>query len=31
VIRVMAEGDDGAQVERLVDAICAAVKEAADA
>ncbi len=29
VIRVMAEGDDGAQVERLVDAICDAVKEAA--
>jgi phosphoglucosamine mutase len=29
VIRVMAEGDDAAQVERLVDHICAAVKEAA--
>jgi phosphoglucosamine mutase len=29
VIRVMAEGDDGAQVERVVDQICAAVKEAA--
>ncbi len=29
VIRVMAEGDDGAQVERVVDEICAAVKEAA--
>jgi phosphoglucosamine mutase len=29
VIRVMAEGDDGAQVTRLVDAICAAVQEAA--
>jgi phosphoglucosamine mutase len=29
VIRVMAEGDDAAQVERLVDAICDAVKEAA--
>lgn len=31
VIRVMAEGDDASQVERVVDAICAAVKEAADA
>jgi phosphoglucosamine mutase len=29
VIRVMAEGDDAAQVEQVVDAICAAVKEAA--
>ena len=29
VIRVMAEGDDAAQVERLVDAICDAVKAAA--
>ena len=29
VIRVMAEGDDAAQVERLVDAICDAVKKAA--
>lgn len=29
VIRVMAEGDDAAQVERLVDAICAAVQEVA--
>jgi phosphoglucosamine mutase len=29
VIRVMAEGDDSAQVERVVDAICGAVKEAA--
>lgn len=29
VIRVMAEGDDAAQVERVVDAICDAVKEAA--
>jgi phosphoglucosamine mutase len=29
VIRVMAEGDDGAQVERVVDQICEAVKEAA--
>lgn len=29
VIRVMAEGDDAGQVERVVDAICAAVKEAA--
>jgi phosphoglucosamine mutase len=28
VIRVMAEGDDAAQVERVVDRICAAVKEA---
>jgi phosphoglucosamine mutase len=28
VIRVMAEGDDAAQVERLVDAICEAVKAA---
>ncbi len=28
VIRVMAEGDDAQQVETLVDAICAAVKEA---
>jgi phosphoglucosamine mutase len=28
VIRVMAEGDDAAQVERLVDAICDAVREA---
>ena len=31
VIRVMAEGDDAAQVEQVVDAICAAVKEAANA
>ena len=31
VIRVMAEGDDAAEVESVVDAICAAVKEAADA
>jgi len=31
VIRVMAEGDDAGQVEQVVDAICAAVKEAADA
>ncbi|MEQ1497364.1 MAG: phosphoglucosamine mutase [Novosphingobium sp.] len=31
VIRVMAEGDDAAQVEQVVDAICDAVKEAADA
>jgi phosphoglucosamine mutase len=31
VIRVMAEGDDAEQVEQVVDAICAAVKEAADA
>jgi phosphoglucosamine mutase len=29
VIRVMAEGDDAAQVERVVDAICEAVKAAA--
>ncbi len=29
VIRVMAEGDDGAQVEAIVDRICEAVKEAA--
>ena len=29
VIRVMAEGDDAGQVERVVDAICDAVKEAA--
>jgi phosphoglucosamine mutase len=29
VIRVMAEGDDAAQVERVVDAICAAVRKAA--
>ena len=29
VIRVMAEGDDAAQVERLVDGICAAVSEVA--
>jgi phosphoglucosamine mutase len=29
VIRVMAEGDDASQVERVVDAICEAVKEAA--
>jgi phosphoglucosamine mutase len=29
VIRVMAEGDDAAQVERVVDRICDAVKEAA--
>ncbi|MFM5886185.1 MAG: phosphoglucosamine mutase [Novosphingobium sp.] len=29
VIRVMAEGDDAAEVEAVVDAICAAVKEAA--
>ena len=29
VIRVMAEGDDAAQVEAVVDRICAAVKEAA--
>ena len=28
VIRVMAEGDDAAQVEQVVDAICAAVKDA---
>ena len=31
VIRVMAEGVDAGQVEQVVDAICAAVKEAADA
>jgi len=31
VIRVMAEGDDPAQVTRVVDSICAAVREAADA
>jgi phosphoglucosamine mutase len=31
VIRVMAEGDDAAEVEQVVDAICAAVKDAADA
>jgi phosphoglucosamine mutase len=31
VIRVMAEGDDAGEVEAVVDAICAAVKEAADA
>ncbi len=31
VIRVMAEGDDAREVEILVDAICRAVKEAADA
>ena len=31
VIRVMAEADDAAQVDAVVDAICAAVKEAADA
>ncbi|WP_309621434.1 phosphoglucosamine mutase [Novosphingobium sp.] len=31
VIRVMAEGDDAGQVEQVVDAICAAVKEATDA
>jgi len=29
LIRVMAEGDDGAQVERVVDAICAAVEQVA--
>ena len=29
VIRVMAEGDDAAQVERVVDTICDAVKAAA--
>ena len=29
VIRVMAEGDDAAEVEAVVDAICAAVSEAA--
>jgi phosphoglucosamine mutase len=31
VIRVMAEGDDAGEVEQVVDAICAAVKEAAGA
>ena len=31
VIRVMAEGDDAAEVEQVVDAICDAVKEAASA
>ncbi len=31
VIRVMAEGDDAREVESVVDAICHAVKEAADA
>ncbi|MEY4238527.1 MAG: hypothetical protein RL339_1128 [Pseudomonadota bacterium] len=31
VIRVMAEGDDAAEVEQIVDAICDAVKEAASA
>jgi phosphoglucosamine mutase len=31
VIRVMAEGDDAAQVEQVVDEICAAVKEATNA
>ncbi|MFM6949900.1 MAG: phosphoglucosamine mutase [Novosphingobium sp.] len=31
VIRVMAEGDDAAEVEQVVDAICAAVQEAARA
>ena len=31
VIRVMAEGDDAAEIEQLVDAICAAVQAAADA
>ncbi|MGH6786170.1 MAG: phosphoglucosamine mutase, partial [Novosphingobium sp.] len=31
VIRVMAEGDDGAQVEATVAAICEAVQEAAGA
>ncbi len=31
VIRVMAEGDDAGQVETVVDAICQAVKEAANA
>jgi len=31
VIRVMAEGDDAAEVEAVVDAICAAVKEATSA
>ena len=29
VIRVMAEGDDAAKVEQVVDAICAAVQQAA--
>ena len=29
VIRVMAEGDDAGEVERIVDAICAAIKDAA--
>ena len=29
VIRVMAEGDDAAEVEQVVDAICDAVREAA--
>jgi phosphoglucosamine mutase len=29
VIRVMAEGDDAAQVERIVDGICDAVRAAA--
>ena len=29
VIRVMAEGDDASEVEQVVDAICAAVQEAA--
>jgi phosphoglucosamine mutase len=29
VIRVMAEGDDAGEVEQAVDAICAAVAEAA--
>jgi phosphoglucosamine mutase len=29
VIRVMAEGDDAAEVEQVVDAICAAVTQAA--
>ena len=28
VVRVMAEGDDAAEVEQVVDAICDAVKEA---
>jgi phosphoglucosamine mutase len=28
LIRVMAEGDDAAQVERVVDSICDAVKQA---
>jgi phosphoglucosamine mutase len=31
VIRVMAEGDDAGEVEAVVDAICDAVREAADA